>query len=165
MSDEQRQAAEALETIRTHQERTQRAARVPWWGYAGMFVLTAGITATNDFADVTVAKLIAGVTLVALVAVLVMMFVGRSAPLSRVRGVQARQSFQPRALLAVAVVAGVGVWVASRFGAGIVRGIAGAVGLSQYPNTVAGVVFGAAFTALFALGRGLVGAAQRRADR
>jgi hypothetical protein len=165
LNDEQRQAVEALATVRAHQERTRRAARVPWWGYAGMFVLTAGITAANDVVDVTGAKLIAGVVMVLFLVTVVVMAAGRVAPMSRVRGVQARQSFHPRVFLAVAVVAGAGAWVASRYGAGIVHGVAGAVGMGHYPNTVAGVVFGAAFTALFALGRGLVQAAQRRADQ
>ena len=45
MDDEQARAAEALAAVRTHQERTERAARLPWWGFAAMFVLIAAVTA------------------------------------------------------------------------------------------------------------------------
>jgi hypothetical protein len=162
--DEQEKAAEALAMVRAHEERTRRAARLPWWVYAGMFVLSAGGTAANDFVDLDGAKLIAVLVLVALAVVLVTGFVGRSAPLSSVRGVQRRQSFSPQALLAVAIVAGLGAWLISRYGTGWAGGVAGAVGLRNYPDTVAGVLYGAAFTLLFALSQ-LLTAPRRRTSR
>jgi hypothetical protein len=162
--DEQRQAAEALATIRGHQERTRRAARLPWWVYAAMFVLTAGGTAANDFVGLSGAKLIAILVLVALVVVLVTTFAGRSAPLSRLRGVQRRQSFVPSVFVFVAIVLGLGAWLISRYGTGFAGDVAGAVGLREYPNTVTGVLYGAAFTALFALTQLLIEASQRRTN-
>jgi predicted RND superfamily exporter protein len=162
--DEQRQAAETLAAIRAHQERTRRAARLPWWVYAAMFVLTAGGTAANDFVGLSGAKLISILVLVALVVVLVITFVGRSAPLSRLRGVERRQSFVPWVFVVVAVVVGLGAWLISRYGTDLEGGVAGAVGLRGYPNTVTGVLYGAAFTALFALTQLLITASQRRAN-
>jgi hypothetical protein len=43
--------------------------------------------------------------------------------------------------------------------------LAGAVGLHDYPGTVFGVLFGAVFTALFALGQLLLRSAQPRTGR
>lgn len=162
--DEQRQAAEALATIRTHQERTRRAARVPWWVYPAMFVLSAGATAANDFVSLSGTKLVAGLILVALVVVLVISFATGSAPLSRVRGVQRRQSFVPWVFGVVVIVAGLGAWLISRYGNGFTHDVAGAVGLRDYPNTVTGVLYGVAFTALFALTQVLIAASQRRTN-
>jgi hypothetical protein len=163
--NEQRQAAEALATIHAHQERTRRAARLPWWVYAAMFALSAGATAANDFVGLSGAKLIATLVLVAMVVVFAITFTGRSAPLSRLRGVQRRQSFIPSVFGAVAVVAGLVAWLISHYGTGIADDTAGAVGLRDYPNTVTGVLYGAVFTALFGLSRLLSTAAQRRIDQ
>jgi hypothetical protein len=160
--DERRQAAEALATVRSHQERTRRAARLPWWVYAAMFVLCAGGMAANDFVGIDGAKLIAALVLVLLVVVLVTTFVGRSAPLSTLRGVQPRQSFVPWVFVVVMIVAALGAWLISRYGAGIVGGVARTTGLGDYPDSVAGVLFGAAFTAVFGLGQLLTGLARRR---
>jgi hypothetical protein len=162
--DEQRQAAEALAAIRGHQERTRRAARLPWWVYAAMFVLTAGGTAANDFVGLNGAKLIAVLVLVALVVVLVITFAGRSAPLSRLRGVERRQSFVPWVFVVVAAIVGLGAWLISHYGTAFEGDVADAVGLRDYPNTVTGVLYGAAFTALFALTQLLVAASQRRTN-
>ena len=162
--DQQRQAAEALATIRTHQQRTRRAARLPWWVYPAMFVLAAGGTAANDFVDLSGAKLLAVVVLVLFVVVLVIGFVGRSAPLSRVRGVQPRQSFVPWVFGVVVLVGGLGAWLISHYGTGFAHDVAGAVGLRAYPNTVTGVLYGAAFTVLFALAQLLITMSQRRAN-
>jgi hypothetical protein len=163
--NERRQAAEALATVRVHQERTRRAARLPWWVYAGMFVLSAGGTAANDFVGLSGAKLIAMVVLVALVIVLVITFAGRSAPLSRLRGVEPRQSFVPWVFGVLVIIVGLGAWLISRYGAGLADHVAGAVGLRDYPNTVTGVLYGAAFTLLFALTQLLVTASRRRSGR
>lgn len=149
--DEQAQAAEALAAVRTHQERTERAARLPWWVYAAMFVLIAAVTAANDFVDIGGAKLIALLVLVALVVALAITFAGRSAPLSRMRGVQRRQSFSPPLFGAAVLVFGAGSWVISQYGVAVTTGVADAAGLHDYPETVAGVLFGAVFTAVFAL--------------
>jgi quinol-cytochrome oxidoreductase complex cytochrome b subunit len=148
--DEQAQAAtEALTAVRAHQERTESAARVPWWFYLAMFALTTAVTGANDF--VTQPKVIAMVVLVALVVVLVVTFAGRSAPLSRLRGVQRRQRFHPRIFGITLVVGAVGAWLISQYGTAVVNGIAGGLGLRGYPNTVLGVVYAAVFTALFAV--------------
>jgi hypothetical protein len=163
--DEQLQAAEALATVRVHQERARRAVRLPWWVYAGMFVLSAGGTAVNDFVGLSGAKLVAMLVLVVLAVVLVITFVGGSAPLSRVRGVQRRQSFVPPVFGVVVIVGGLGGWLISRYGTGFANDVAGAVGLRHYPNTVAGVLYGAAFTVLFALYQLLIMASERRASR
>jgi len=162
--DEQRQAAEALATIRGHQERTQRAARLPWWVYAAMFVLTAGSTAVNDFVGLNGAKLIPILVLVTLAVVLVATFASGSAPLSRLRGVQRRQVFVPSVFAFVAIVVGLGGWLISRYGTDFAGDIAGAVGLRAYPNTVTGVLYGAALTALFALTQLLLETSQRRTN-
>ena len=130
-----------------------------------MFVLSAGGTAVNDFVGLSGAKLIAILVLVALVVVLVVTFAGRSAPLSRLRGVQRRQTFVPQVFGVVAIIAGLGAWLISRYGAGVADDVAGALGLRDYPNTVTGVLYGAAFTALFALSQLLVAASQRRTGR
>jgi hypothetical protein len=160
--DEQRQAADALAMVRTHQERTRRAARLPWWVYAAIFVLTAGGTAANDFAGLGGAKLIA---LVALAAVLVTVFAGRSSLLGRMRGVERRQSFDPQVFGVVLVVAVVGTWLASRYGTDLAGDIAGTVGLRDYPDTVDGALYGAGFTLLFGLSQLLTTASRRRTNR
>jgi hypothetical protein len=162
--DERRRAAQALAAVRTHQERARRAARLPWWGYAAMFVLSLAGSAANDFVDLGGAKLLAAVVVVLFAAVLGVTVLGRSAPLSRVRGVQRRQSFDPRAFAAVAVVGGAIAALVSHYGTGFAGAVADGVGLRQYPNTVTGVVYGAVFTALFALSR-LLTASQRRTNR
>ncbi|GHF60681.1 uncharacterized membrane protein YtjA (UPF0391 family) [Amycolatopsis bartoniae] len=149
--DEQQRAAEALAAIDGHRERARRAARLPWWVYAVMFVLVAAVTAANDFVDLTGAKAISAVVLVLLVVTLVVTFASGSAPLSRVRGVQLRQSFNPRAYGAVVLVGCAGGWLIMRYGTGFTQAVADAVGLHGYPNTVTGVLYGAAFTGLFAL--------------
>jgi flagellar biosynthesis protein FliQ len=154
--DQGRQASEALATVRAHQERTRRAARLPWWVYVAMFVLTAAGTAASDFVSLTGAKLMAVLIIVVLVVVLVTSFVSRSALFSRVRGVQLRQQFVPRVFGVVLVVAVLGAWLISRYGTGFVSHVANAVGLRNYPNTVAGILWGAAFTALFALSQLLI---------
>ncbi|MFB9830899.1 hypothetical protein [Actinoallomurus acaciae] len=162
---DERQAAEALAMVHTHQERTRRAARLPWWVYAAVFVLTAGGTAANDFAGLGGAKLIAIVVLVALVVVLVTTFAGRSSLLGRMRGVERRQSFDPRVFGTVLIVAALGTWLVSRYGTDLTGHVADAVGLRHYPNTVDGVLYGVAFTALFGLGRLLTAVSQRRTNQ
>lgn len=163
--DERRHAAEALDLVTAHQERARRAARVPWWAYLVMFVLTAGIGAANDFIDLNGAKALAGAIAVLLVVVLLASFLTRSAPLSHLRGVQGHQTFVPQAFVVVVVFGAVGAWLISRYGTTFTHDLANAVGLRDYPNTVTGVVYGAAFTALFALGRLMVDTAQRRNAR
>ncbi|GAB2842072.1 hypothetical protein GCM10027176_52470 [Actinoallomurus bryophytorum] len=163
--DERRQAADALAMIDAHQERTRRAARLPWWVYAAMFVLTVGFTAANDFVGLSGAKLIATLVLVALVVVLITTFTSRSAPLSRLRGVQRQQSFVPSVFFVVAIVAGLGAWLLPRYGTGFADDVADAVGLRDYPNTVTGVLLGGAVTALFALTQLLLGVSQRRTNQ
>ncbi|MCO5971747.1 hypothetical protein [Actinoallomurus soli] len=161
----ERQAAEALAMVRTYQERTRRAARLPWWVYAAIFVLTAGGTAANDFVGVGGAKLIALVVLAALVVVLVTSFAGRTSLLGRMRGVERRQSFDPRVFGAVLIVAALGTWLVSRYGTDLTGHVAGMVGLRDYPNTVDGVLYGVAFTALFGLSRLLTAVSQRRRNQ
>jgi len=163
--DEQRQAAEALATVRVHQERARRAARLPAWVYAGMFVLSAGVAAVNDFVGLSGARLIALLVMIALVVGLVTTFAGRSAPLSRLRGVQRQQPFVPPVFGFVVIVGGLGAWLLTHYGTGLADDIADAAGLRGYPNTVAGVLYGAAFTLLFALAQLLLAASQRRANR
>lgn len=76
--DEQ-QAAEALAAVRVHQDRTRRAARLPWWVYAAVFVLAAGGMALNDVISLSGAKLVAVLVLVVLAVVFVVCSaVGRS---------------------------------------------------------------------------------------
>jgi hypothetical protein len=163
--DEQQRAAEALATVRTHQEQARRAARLPWWVYLVTFVVGAGGGAINDFASLSASKLIAIVIVVALVVVLVIGFVTKSAPLSTVRGVQRQQPFVPWVFGAVVVAGGLGAWLISSYGPGFTTHVADAVGLHHYPDTVAGVLYGAAFTALFALSQLLISSSQRRTDR
>lgn len=155
-------AAETLATIRTHQERTRRAARVPLWMYVVMFVLAAGLTAISDFVGANGSEVPAIVVLILLVVTLLATFTGRSAPLSRLRGVQGRQSFEPRVFGAVLLVAGAGAWLVSRYGTAAVHDLAAAVGLGAYPNTVAGLLYGAAITVLFAAEQLLLTKLQRR---
>lgn len=162
---DERQAADALAMVRTHQERTRRAARLPWWVYAAIFVLTAGGTAANDFVGLGGAKLIAILVLAALVVVLVTSFVGRSSLLGRMRGVERRQSFDPRVFGAVLVVAALGTWLVSRYGTDLTGHVAGTLGLRDYPNTVDGVLYGVVFTALFGLSQLLTTLSQRRTNQ
>ncbi|MEU4249946.1 hypothetical protein AB0F15_21305 [Amycolatopsis sp. NPDC026612] len=159
--DEQ-QAVEALAAVRVHQDRTRRAARLPWWVYVAVFVLAAGGMALNDVISLSGAKLVAVLVLVVLAVVFATSRVNGPAPLGRVRGVQRRQSFVPWVFGVVAFVAGLGAWLISRYGGDVTRDLADAVGLSGYPNTVGGVLYGAAFTALFALSQLLLAVAQRR---
>lgn len=160
--NEQRRAAEALASVREHQERTRRAARVPGWIYPAMFIWSAGALAANDFISVSGSKMVALVIMVALVATLVAGFVSGSAPLSRVRGVQRRQALGPRMFGLAIIVSGLGAWLIVRYGAGLGESLAGAVGLAHYPYTVTGVLYGAAFTALFGLEQFVVTASERR---
>jgi len=76
--------------------------------------------------------------------------------------VQRRQSFVPWVFGVVAFVAGLGAWLISRYGSEVTHDLANAVGLAGYPNTVGGVLYGAAFTGLFALSQLLLTVAQRR---
>ncbi len=161
--DEQ-QAAEALASVRAHQDRTRRAAHLPWWVYVAVFVLAAGGMALNDVISLSGAKLVAVLVLVVLAVVFVTSRVNGPAPLGRVRGVQRRQSFVPWVFGVVAFLAGLGAWLISRYGSEITHDLADAVGLPGYPNTVGGVLYGAAFTGLFALSQLLLTVAQRRTD-
>jgi hypothetical protein len=162
---DERQAADALATVRAHQERTRRAARVPWWLYPVTFVVSAGVTAANDFVNLTGAKMISGVVLVLLVVVFATSIISGKPLLSTIRGVQARQTFVPWAFAVVVLIGGVGGWLVFRYGNGFTHSVANAVGLPGYPNTAAGVIYGAAFTALFALSQWLVALSQRQATR
>lgn len=78
---------------------------------------------------------------------------------------QRRQPFVPPVFGVVVIVASLGAWLISRYGPGFADGVARTVDLRNYPNTAAGVLFGAAFTALFALSQLLIAAAQRRPNR
>lgn len=62
----------------------------------------------------------------------------------------------------MAFLAGLGAWLISRYGSEVTHDLADAVGLPGYPNTVGGVLYGAAFTALFALSQLLLAVAPRR---
>jgi hypothetical protein len=84
--------------------------------------------------------------------------------LGRLRGVDPQRSFSPWAFGLVAFTGGIGAWLISRYGGDVTLDLAGAVGLDRYPNTVAGIVFGIAFTALFGLGQYLTAGARRRTD-
>jgi hypothetical protein len=158
-------AAEALVTVQEQRQRVARAVRMPWWVYAAMFVLTAGVTAANDFVTLTGAKVMAGVVLAALVLVAAVTFLGRIDMLGRARGVERRQRFSPPVFLAAALLVGGGAWFASSSGAGFVDGLAEGVGMGGYPGTVSGIVFGALFTGLFALVQFLLAADLRRVER
>jgi hypothetical protein len=163
MDEQGERAARALASVEEHRERTRRAARLPWWVYAAMFVLVAVTGAINDLVDLDGARLIAVVVLVALVGTLAVTFlVGGPAPLARLRGVGPRQAFRPRVFLVVALLGGLIVWAASTYGVGVPQALAAALGLQAYPNTVAGIVLGLLWTALFALGQALSAAAERR---
>jgi Mn2+/Fe2+ NRAMP family transporter len=159
--DEQ-QATEALATVRVHQDRTRRAARLPWWVYVAVFVLAAGGMALNDVISLSGSKLVAVLVVVVLAVVFATSRVNGPAPLGRVRGVQRRQSFVPWVFGVVVFVAGLGAWLISRYGSDVSHDLANAVGLPGYPNTVGGVLYGAAFTGLFALSQLLLTVAQRR---
>jgi hypothetical protein len=143
------EAADALAAISDRQDRARRRARLPWWVYAGMFVLVAAGSAANDFVSVDGAKLIALLVLIAFVAILVITFATGSAPLGRLRGVQPRQSFVPRAFAAIAVLGGAVAWLVAHYGDRFTGH------LGAYPNSVAGLLYGAVFTGLFALGQRL----------
>jgi hypothetical protein len=158
-------AAEALTQVREHQERTRRATRTPWWVYAAAFVLTAALTAANDFVDLSGSRAVAALVLVALVVVVAVTLLGRSSILGRLRGVERRQAFEPRLFLAAVVVAGGGVWLVTHYGTGLAGGLARSVGLGAYPNTVLGILYGAVFTALVAGFQAISAAHQRRAER
>ena len=162
--DERNQAEETLAMVNAHQEQTRRATRAPWWIYPAMFVASAGMTALNDFTSLAGSKLIAVLILVALAVVFATSRADQSV-LGRVRGVQRRQSFVPWVFGVVAFAGGVGAWLIARYGTSLTNDIADAVGLRSYPNTVTGVLYGAAFTALFALVQLLVAASERRVDR
>jgi hypothetical protein len=160
--DEQQQAVEALASVRAHQEQTRRTARLPWWVYAVMFVVAAAGSAANDFISLSGAKLVAVLVIVALVVVFVASRYERSSLLGKMRGVQQRQPFVPWVFGVVLAIGVLGAWLISQYGTAFAESLAGSVGLRDYPNTVVGVVYGAAFTALFGLGQALVAASQRR---
>jgi hypothetical protein len=163
MNEQAEQAARALASVEEHRERTRRAARLPWWVYAAMFVLVAATGVINDLVDLDGARLVAVVVLVALVGTVAVTFlVGGPAPLARLRGVGPRQAFRPRVFAVVAVLGGLVVWAVSTYGADAARALAGALGLATYPGAVAGVLLGVAWTGLFALGQVLSAAAERR---
>ena len=159
--DEQQQAAQALATVAAHQERARSAARLPWWAYLAMFLLSAAGTAANDFVAVPGTTLMALVILIVLVIVLVIGFATGSAPLSALRRVQPRQAFVPRVFGAFVIIGGAGIWLVASYGTALGHDLANAVGLPHYPYTVLGVVYGIVFTALFALGQFLTGRAAR----
>lgn len=160
-----RQAREALAAIRSQQERTRRAARVPGWFYLATFVFSAGATASNDFVDLSGAKVIAAAILVVLLATLVVRLVGRAAPLSLARGVAPRQAAAPRAMVMLLFAVVVIGWLIARYGESLGHAIASALGVPGYPNTVAGVVYGAAITGLLALSQRLTTVGGRGAGR
>lgn len=160
--DEQEQAAATLAAIRGHQERARRAARLPWWVYAVMFALIAGGCSLYDFVGRTGARVIAIVILVLFVVVLRVTFANRTAPLSWVRGVQPRQSYNPRVVLAVTVAGCLGAWLIDRFGGAFAHSVGTAIGLRGYPDTATGILAAAVFTAVFALGHLLTSMSQRR---
>jgi hypothetical protein len=162
--DERKQAEEALAMVNAHQERTRQAARVPWWIYVVMFVASAGVSALNDFISLTGSKLIAVLILIALAVVFATSSADQSV-LGRVRGVQRRQSFVPWVFGLVAFIGGLGAWLISRYGTSVTNDLADAAGLHSYPNTVTGVLYGVAFTALFALSQLLVTVSQRQTGR
>lgn len=142
---EDHQATRDLASIREHQEHARRRARLPGWVYAAMFVLVAAGGAANDLVSLTGAKLIALLVLIALVATLAVSFATGSAPLSSMRGVQPRQSFAPRAFVLIAVLGGAVGWLVAQYGTRLTDH------LGAHPNTVAGLIYGAVFTGLFAL--------------
>src|SRR5258708_2299105 len=120
----QRHAQEALALMKTHQERTRRAARVPGWFYAAMFLFSAAATAANDVVGISGSKVIAAMILVLLLAALTVGLVTRSAPLSLMRGVAPRQSFEPRVFVAVLFATAVLGWLIVRYGDGLARTVA-----------------------------------------
>ncbi|MBB4683690.1 hypothetical protein [Amycolatopsis jiangsuensis] len=164
--DEARRAAEALAAVHTHQERAEKAARLPWWVYALTFLASAGLGVAGDFVDLNGAKFIAAVVIALFVVVFVAGALSRgSAPLSRVRGVQARRDVPRWQFGLVIVVLGLCLWLLTTYGHGLATGLAGALGLRGYPNSVLGVVFGAVFTLLFALSQFTMAALRKRSDR
>jgi uncharacterized membrane protein YhaH (DUF805 family) len=165
--EEQERAAAALAEIRAHQERAERAARLPWWAYAAMFVAVAGVSSLNDFVDHAGAKVIGAVVLALFIVVVVAARTSQTSLLSRLRGVQPRRPFIPRsarrAYLAVVAAGVIAVWLIASNGDAFARGVGGAVGLRDYPYTVIGVIGAVVFTAMFALGHLLTRMYQRRA--
>src|SRR3569833_4127984 len=109
-------AAEALATVQRHQEQTRRAARIPIWFYAVMFVLIAAGGAVTDFITLTGAKVMAVLVMVVLVAVLVARFVTGKAPLDMARGVERRRQFSPRVYSAVLIAGVVCVLLVAQYG-------------------------------------------------
>lgn len=165
-AEERQQAEAALAAVGAQQERTRRAARMPWWVYAATFVLIAGGTALNDFLNLTGAKVLAGVVVALFIVVIVSRFATQSTgPLSWARGVQPRQAFVPWVFLAVVVVGGAGAWLSARYGLSFAHTVGGAIGLPGYPYTMMGVLFGLVLTAVFALGHLLTGVALARNGR
>ncbi|WP_216892443.1 hypothetical protein [Nocardia alni] len=152
----QRHAQEALALMTAHQERTRRAARVPGWFYVAMFVFSVAATAANDVVGIGGRKVIGAGVLVLLLATLTVRLFTRSAPLSLVRGVAPRQSSQPRVYIAVLFAAAVLGWLIVRYGTGLAHSLATALGVPGYPNTVAGLLYAAAATGLFALSQQLM---------
>ncbi|MFG1928732.1 hypothetical protein [Cryptosporangium sp. NPDC048952] len=147
---EQQKAAEALAAVEAHQARTRRAARLPWWYYLATFVLIAVGSAANDFVTLDGARLLAGAVLTVLVAVLVFRLVAGASLLGRARGVEL-PSPDARAFVVVVILGVAGGLLVVGFGDSVVQAVADSIGLRDYPYTVAGVLFGAVFTGLFAL--------------
>jgi hypothetical protein len=143
--DERAEAAEALAAIRDHQDRARRRARLPRWYYAAMFVLIAAGGAANDFVTLAGAKLIALLVLVTLAGALALGFATGSSLLGTLRGVQPRPSTSSRTSLLFVLGALVLAWALAHYASS-------ATGhLGPHPNTVAGLILAAVFTALFAL--------------
>jgi hypothetical protein len=147
--DDRTEAADALASIREHQERARRRARLPRWYYAAMFVLIAAGSAANDLVTLAGAKFIAVLVLVALIGTLTVSFATGSSLLGTLRGVQPRPTATARVSLVFVLAGLVLAWVVANY-------VSSATGqLGPYPNTVAGLIYAAVFTGLFALGRRL----------
>lgn len=151
----------ALEVAREHRRSASRAARMPWWVYAAVFVVVGGAAFAASALERGEAGLSAVIVLALFLVVFGLAVASRVAPLDRLRTVRRRARFEPVAFLVISVLGAAGLWIATRFGAAITNAVAGAVGLQAHSGIVAGVLAGAAFTALFALGRGLSALAGR----
>ncbi len=120
--------------------------RVPWWFYAAVFVIIAGVAAANDFVRLTGTRLIA---------LLIVVAVAGMVATARVRGGRPRP-VNPWLFGGALLAAGLFGWVVVRYEYGSGANLADRLGVHNYPHTAAGLISGTVVTLMLAMINDLV---------